>query len=94
MARLIFPVSRDSDDDEIDEKEFRKDDAANAYAMEIFMDGGFFAPLGKLSNVQSFEFQFSRYNYDGEEYKPKPRHDRMLTDLEQKIKDNYARRHQ
>ena len=75
-------------------EDFKKVDLANGRAMEIYMDGGFFAPLEKLSNVRSFEFQFTRINHDGEDYEPKERHEMMLTDLKQKIKDNYARRHQ
>ena len=70
------------------------DDVANGRAMEIFMDGGLFAPLEKLSNVRSFEFEFTWINHDDKTYQPKSRHERMLNDLKQKIKDNYARRHQ
>ena len=88
-------LGEDSDlDDDEDEAQFKMDDLANGRAMEIFMDGGFFEPLEKLSNVRFFDFQFARLNHDGEDYKPKPRHERMLTDLRHKIKDNYACRHQ
>ena len=83
----------DSDDNQ-DEAQSKMNDVANGRAMEIFMDGGFFAPLEKLSNVRAFEFAFTWVNHDDETYQPKPRHERMLTDLKQKIKDNYARRHQ
>ena len=75
-------------------EDFKKVDLANERAMEIYMDGGFFAPLEGLSNVRSLEFQFIQTSYDGEDYEPKERHERMLTDLKQKIKDNYARQHQ
>ena len=75
-------------------EDFQKVDLANERAMEIYMDGGFFAPLDKLSNVRSFEFQFTKFNHDGEDYELKERHERMLTDLKQKIKDNYVHRHQ
>ena len=80
----------DSDDDEAHSK---MEDVANERAMEIFMDGGFFAPLENLSNVRSFKFEFTWFDNNGKIYQPKPRHERMLTGLKQKIKDNYARRH-
>ena len=84
---------RDSDGDGY-EVQPKMADVANGRAMEIFMDGGFFAPLEKLSNVRPFGFQFTGFLHNGEDYEPKPRHERMLADLKQRIKDNYARRHQ
>ena len=93
LVRNGLSGDSDSDDDE-DQVYFKMADVANGRAMEIFMDGGFFAPLETLSNAWSFEFEFTRVNHDAKTYGPKPRHDKMLTDLKQKIKDNYARPHQ
>ena len=93
LVRDGLEVNSVSDDAE-DEALAQMDDVANGRAMEIYMDGGFFAPLEKLSNVRFFEFQFTGINEDGADYEPKPRHERIMADLKQKIKDNYACRHQ
>ena len=93
LVRDDLDLDSDLDDDDEYGAQLKTEDVANGRAMEIFMDGGFLAPLEKLSNVRSFEFRFSGTSYDCEDYEPKPRHKRMLTELKQKIKDNYARRH-
>ncbi|KAM0796917.1 hypothetical protein BDR22DRAFT_500454 [Usnea florida] len=92
LVRNDLDLDSDLDDDDQNGAQLKTEDVANGRAMEIFMDGGFLAPLEKLSNVRSFEFRFSSIIHNCEDYEPKPRHKRMLTELKQKIKDNYARR--
>ncbi|KAF6232403.1 hypothetical protein HO173_009508 [Letharia columbiana] len=80
----------DSEDEQEDKDPARKMIAANERAMELFLDSGLLAPLEKLSNVRSFEFEYAALNCDCEHYKPKPKYARMLSDLKQNIERNYA----
>ena len=63
---------------------------ANERATELLLDSGILAPLEKLSNVQSFQFEFETQDRNGELYKPTPKHLELLIDLKRKIEGNYS----
>lgn len=90
LARYDMSSDSDSEDEQEDKDPARKMIAANERAMELFLDSGLLAPLEKLSNVRSFEFEYAALNCDCEHYKPKPKYARMLSDLKQNIERNYA----
>lgn len=90
LARYDMRSDSDSEDEQVDKDPARKMIAANERAMELFLDSGLLAPLEKLSNVRSFEFEYAALNCDCEHYKPKPKYARMLSDLKQNVERNYA----
>ena len=84
----LYPDSKDDDEGEDTE---RRPEAANERAMELFLESGLLTPLEKLSNVRSFEFEFTALDFDCEIYKPTFKHE-MLNDLKQKVERNYTMR--
>jgi hypothetical protein len=89
----------DEDDDEDDERqkatELKIDRlmaVANERATEIFLDSGICDPLWTLRNVKNFSlnFGFIRDEEAGEEeYKPLPRHVKLIKKMKEKIETNF-----
>lgn len=67
-----------------------KTQIASHRAIELFLDSGLLAPLEKLSNVQSFAFDITAADIERENYKPTPKHSKMLLDMKTKIEHNYT----
>ena len=63
--------------------------AANERAADIFMDSGILNSLQKMSNVKSFEFLFDMMTYHFDNDLPKPRHMKMIQDLQRFIERNW-----
>ena len=63
--------------------------AANERAADIFMDSGILNSLQKMSNVKSFEFLFDMMTYNFDNYLPKPRHVKMIQDLQRITERNW-----
>ena len=74
-------------DDSDEERDFKKMEAANERAADIFMDSGILNPLKKMSNVKSFEFLFDMY--DANFYQPQLRHVEMIQELRSIIERNW-----
>ena len=95
LARYDMDLDADSDSDSEEDDESiettKKMAVANERAMYLFLDSGLLAPLEKLSNVQSLDFDFSSaLDRNDEAYQPTSKHDSMLSDLKQRITRNYA----
>ena len=63
--------------------------AVNERTADIFMDSGILNSLEKISNVKSFEFLFDTMTYNFDNNLPKPRHMKMIQDLQRIIKRNW-----
>ncbi|KAK3175002.1 hypothetical protein OEA41_002248 [Lepraria neglecta] len=68
-------------DDPDEESDMKLMGAGSERAAEIFVDSRILNSLRKLSNVQSFDFQFDIMTGTSDIYQPQPRHIEMIQDL-------------
>ena len=89
-----YDIDSDSDSDAVETESMSRHNlmtaVANERATELILDSGLLAPLEKLSNVQSFQFEFKTQDRNGELYKPTAKHLGLLMDLKRKIERNYS----
>ena len=76
-------------DDPDEERDMKLMGAGNERAAEIFVDSGILNPLRKLSNFQSFDFQFDIMTGTSDIYQPQPRRIEMIQDLRHFIECNW-----
>lgn len=78
----VWPNYDTYSDESDEEKDFKKMEAANEHAADIFMDSGILNPLRKMSNVKCFEFLYDMMTYKSKFYQPQPRHFELIQDLQ------------